>query len=531
MANTYPVTVIKPFDQREIDAIAAPFVDLGNTIKGQKEALTAKQKAIRNREATMYESAYAKLDSIEDVDYSTYDENMRDFFDGKVDDYVTIANGIDAGTVNPKEGARSLSYISSMIDEYQTLAPKVLAQAKYMMEHGAGGDNTLSKLNDPNLEIMFSKLLEGSGEVTLAENEKGKMYLKGEGTLDGEDWSYNLNLSEFDKLDAKGDSLAITTISNDDLGLLTVGETAASTSITEQAKNTGITTEYTNVDTMRNNLNGSFSNSVDKLIANPDFNAYWADKIYKQHDVDYLMDNNMLWDAADEDKRKIAKDYLIEEMINQIPKEQQIQFKVRNEDGTFDPSSGVEGVDESSSTWNINALVATETGDTEARDTATIYINDPVGSMQATEKSGDYLKVTEKGSIITVSFGDETELDDDDEPVSPEVIEYDLDKQKDFIAYHQKIRERNERFEGTAQGSQKRKEQFPQILKMEFLKKQNKKRAQAARNTITDDFSREDFKSQNDTSGMSDDEIMTAYREEVEARVKELEQAVNYKVK
>ena len=104
-------------------------------------------------------------------------------------------------------------------------------------------------------------------------------------------------------------------------------------------------------------------------------------------------------------------------------------------------------------------------------------------------------------------------------------------KEDSFIAYHQKIRERNERFEGTAQGSQKRKEQFPQILKMEFLKKQNKKRAQAARNTITDDFSREDFKSQNDTSGMSDDEIFTAYRGEVEARVKELEQAVNYKVK
>jgi hypothetical protein len=422
-----------------------------------------------------------------------------------------------------------LSYISNMVDEYKTLAPKVLAQAKYMMEHGAGGDNTLSKLNDPNLEIMFSKLLEGSGEVTLAENEKGKMYLKGEGTLDGEDWSYNLNLSEFDKLDAKGDSLAITTISNDDLGLLTVGETAAATSVTEQAKNTGITTEYTNVDTMRNNLNGSFSNSVDKLIANPDFNAYWADKIYKQHDVDYLMDNNMLWDAADEDKRKIAKDHLIEEMINQIPKEQQIQFKVINEDGTFDPSSGVEGVE--GSTWDINALVATETGDTEARDTATIYVDDPVGSMQATEKSGDYLKVTEKGSIITVSFGDETELDADGKPVSPEIIKYDLDKQKDFIAYHQKIRERNKRFEGTAQDSQKRKEQFPQILKMEFLKRQKQKRAIAARTSITDNYTREDFKSRNDTSGMSDDEIFTAYREEVEKRVRELEEAVNHKIK
>ena len=145
MANTYPVTVIKPFDQREIDAIAAPFVDLGNTIQGEREALTAKQKAIRNREATTRQRAYKGLDSIESVDYATYDSNMRKFFDGKVDDYVTIANGIDAGTVNTKEGARSLSYISSMIDEYQTLAPKVLAQAKYMMEHGAGGEQYFIK--------------------------------------------------------------------------------------------------------------------------------------------------------------------------------------------------------------------------------------------------------------------------------------------------------------------------------------------------------------------------------------------------
>ena len=225
--STYPVTVIKPFDQKEIDAIAAPFVDLANVVYGQKEALTAKQKAIRNREATARTTAYAGLNKIKGIDYSTYDDNMRAFFDGKVDDYVAIANGVDAGSINAKEGARSMAYISGMIDEYQNLAPKVLAQAKFMMEHGAGGTNTLSKLNDPNLEIMFSKLLEGSGEVTLAEDGNGRMYLKGEGKLDGQDWNYNLNLSEFDKLDAQGDSLAITTISGDELGIDTVSETAS----------------------------------------------------------------------------------------------------------------------------------------------------------------------------------------------------------------------------------------------------------------------------------------------------------------
>ena len=470
MANTYPVTVIKPFDQREIDAIAAPFVDMANTIKTKKDALTAKQTAIRNREATIRQRAYEGLDSIKGIDYATYDSNMREFFDGKVDDYVTIANGIDAGTVNAKEGARSLSYISNMIDEYQTLAPKVLAQAKFMMENGAGGNNTLSKLNDPNLEIMFSKLLEGSGEVTLAEDGNGKMYLKGAGTLDGEDWDYNLNLSEFDKLDAEGESLAITTIDNEELGLDTIGETASATATKEEAKNNGTTMEYTNVDIMRKNLYGTFSNAVDKMITNPDFNSYWADEIYEGENVDYLTDNNMLWDAADETKQADAKKYLIEQMISNIPLEQQVKFSETNEDGSPDATSAIVGVDESS-TWGTNALVAPRTPkDNEARNTASIYVNDPIGSMRATEKSEDYLKVTQNGSIITVAFGNETDKDEEGKLIPPEIKPYDLKKRDEFIAYFQKIRERNKRFEGLAQDSQKRKEQFVQELKLAYIK-------------------------------------------------------------
>ena len=51
-----------------------------------------------------------------------------------------------------------------------------------------------------------------------------------------------------------------------------------------------------------------------------------------------------------------------------------------------------------------------------------------------------------------------------------------LTNKKDFIAYFQKIRERNKRFEGTAQDSQKRKEDFLQELKIEFLKQKNQKK-------------------------------------------------------
>ena len=473
----YPVTVIKPFDEREIQSIAAPFVALGNAWQQGQDALTAKQKAIRNREATMYETAYKGLGEIEGVDYATYDDNMRKFFDGKVDDYVKIKNNIDSGLINPQEGARSLAYISNMIDEYKTLAPKVLAQAKYMMDNGAGGNNLLSKLNDPNLEILFSKLLEGSGEVTLAEDNSGKMYLKGSGKLDGEDWNYNLNLSEFEKLDAKGDSLAITTVTLDDLGLTDVAKAALEASTYEEQKENGTSIAYTNIDQVKKVLSGPMNNAIVDITKGEDFASVWADQIYKDKTVDQLKDENLLWDAADPAKMKTAIDWLIDQAIDiNVPIQQQIQFEERGEDGSFDPTSEMVGVDENS-TFKKRARVKVEdVSDTQAGDTVNIYTTDPVGSMQATEKSGDYLKVTEKGSIITVSFGDETELDDDGKPVSPEVIKYDLNKQKDFIAYFQKIRERNKRFEGTAQDSQKRKEDFLQELKIEFLKQEKQRK-------------------------------------------------------
>jgi hypothetical protein len=524
----YPVTVIKPFDEREIQSIAAPFVALGNAWKQGQDALTKKQKAIRNREATMYETAYKGLGKIESVDYATYDDNMRKFFDGKVDDYVKIKNNIDSGLINPQEGARSLAYISNMIDEYKTLAPKVLAQAKYMMENGAGGNNLLSKLNDPNLEILFSKLLEGSGEVTLAEDNNGKMYLKGSGKLDGEDWNYDLNLSEFEKLDAKGDSLAITTVNLDDLGLTDVAKAALEASTYEEQKENGTSIAYTNIDQVKKVLSGPMNNAIVDITKGEDFASVWADQIYKDKTVDQLKEENLLWDAADPTKMKTAIDWLIDQAIDiNVPIQQQIQFEGRGENNSFDPTSRMVGVDENS-TFNVKPKIkaSENVADTEAGDTVNIYTTDPIGSMQATETSGDYLKVTEEGNIITVAFGDET---DEDNP--PEVIKYDLTKEKDFIAYFQKIRERNKRFEGTAQESQKRKEDFLQELKMEFLKQENQKKYAGARNEISDTYTLEDFKNSKDTSSMSLDEIISAYKKEVDKRVKQLQEAADYKVK
>ena len=521
----YPVTVIKPFDEREIQSIAAPFVALGNAWQQGQDALTAKQKAIRNREATMYETAYKGLGKIENIDYATYDDNMRKFFDGKVDDYVNIKNNIDSGLISPQEGARSLSYISNMIDEYKTLAPKVLAQAKYMMDNGAGGNNLLSKLNDPNLEILFSKLLEGSGEVTLAEDNNGKMYLKGSGKLDGQDWNYNLNLSEFEKLDAKGDSLAITTVPLDDIGLTDVAKAALESSTYEEQKQNGTSIAYTNVDQVRQVLSGPMNNAIVDITKGEDFASVWADQIYKDKTVDQLKEENLLWDAADPTKMKTAIDWLIDQAIDiNVPIQQQIQFEGRGENNSFDPTSRMIGVDENS-TFNVKSKieVTEDVTDTQAGDTVNIYTTDPVGSMNSTSVDGNVVSTTQEGNIITVTTTKEG--------FEPNPKTYDLNKEKDFIAYFQKIRERNKRFEGTAQDSQKRKENFLQELKIEFLKQKNQKKDAGARNEISDTYTLEDFKNSKDTSSMSLDEIISAYKKEVDKRVKQLQEAADYKVK
>ena len=521
----YPVTVIKPFDEREIQSIASPFVALGNAWKQGQDALTRKQKAIRNREATMYETTYKSLGKIESVDYATFDDNMRSFFDGKVDDYVKIKNNIDSGLINPQEGARSLAYISNMIDEYKTLAPKVLAQAKYMMDNGAGGNNLLSKLNDPNLEILFSKLLEGSGEVTLAEDNKGKMYLKGSGKLDGEDWNYDLNLSEFAKLDGKGDSLAITTVDLDDLGLTDVAKAALEASTYEEQKENGSSIAYTNVDQVKRVLSGPMNNAVVDITKGEDFASVWADQIYKDKTVDELKEENLLWDAADPVKMKTAIDWLIDKAIDiNVPIQQQIQFEGRGEDGSFDPTSKMIGVDENS-TFNVKPKIKIEeeVTDTQAVDTVRIYATDPIGSMDSTSVDGDVVSTTQKGNMITVTTAKEG--------FEPNEKTYNLRKEKDFIAYFQKIRERNKRFEGTAQDSQKRKEDFLQELKMEFLKQENQIKDAGARNEISDTYTLEDFKNSKDTSDMSLDEIISAYKKEVDKRVKQLQEAADYKVK
>tara|TARA_R110001592_G_scaffold150991_1_gene377162 strand:- start:1725 stop:3200 length:1476 start_codon:yes stop_codon:yes gene_type:complete len=466
----YPVTVIKPFDEREIQSIAAPFVALASTWKQSQDALTAKQKAIRNREATMYEQAYKGLGQLENVDYGSYDENMRKFFDGKVDDYVNIKNNIDSGLINPQEGARSLAYISNMIDEYKTLAPEVLAQAKYMMENGAGGDNVLSKLNDPNLEIMFSKLLEGSGEVTLAEDKRGKMYLKGSGKIDGEDWNYNLNLSEFEKLNAKGESLAITTINLDDLGLNEVAKAAIESSTQNEQKENGTSIAYTNVDQVKKILSGPMNNAIVDLTKGEDFASVWADQIYKDKTVDELKKENLLWDAADPNKMQTAIDWLINKSIEtNVPIQQQVKFGGINKDGTPDTTSEIIGVDESSTYNKKRKIKVTEDfTDTQAEDTVRIYTTDPVGSMNSTSVDGNQISTTQEGNMITIEITKQG--------FEPQTKTYDLTKEKDFIAYFQKIRERNKRFEGLAQDSQKRREDFPLLLKLEFLKQEKQRK-------------------------------------------------------
>jgi len=179
----YPIYVVKPYDETAIKNIAAPYSQLAARMAAEKESYTLKQQASRNMEANLYMTKAKTLDGISTTGNKSYDKNMRIYMDEKVDEYVQIKNGMDSGRIDSRTGARALQAINNQIDIYKRNAPNVLGIAKYAQEVGAGGNNTSSKLNDPNLEILLQKLLQGSSDISLGEDD-GVLMVRGNGQIE-----------------------------------------------------------------------------------------------------------------------------------------------------------------------------------------------------------------------------------------------------------------------------------------------------------------------------------------------------------
>lgn len=318
-----------------------------NRLKKSQDNLTALQQAESRNTANLYGKFYGQLNSFQEIGDASYENNMKEFFGKKVDDYNAINNAIDKGIIDPKQGAAALSRINQMVLDYKRLAPQVLAQALYMQENGSSGNNTLSKLNDPNLSVLFDKLLNGSGDVNVGEYNGG-LYLMGKGVIPGtgsnkeQPWEYNLNLNEFEKIVSREDSIAMTVPTNKEAGIeeifkifspATLNSVAMPTELTLSQRNNPKSKRAADVDYIDvNNYKKQLLNmkAFDQIIRAPEMNIIWADilnKDKKMGEFNLWQDPSMSFE--DQIVQRADAEYALAQLLidQNIPKHLQLKYE------------------------------------------------------------------------------------------------------------------------------------------------------------------------------------------------------------
>lgn len=156
----------------------------------------ARLKAEKEAEAAKYTTQFDRLGKIDPTGNITYDTNMRGFFNTQVDNYVKIKNAMESGEVDLSEGAQMLNQINGYIDQYKTLAPKIMGQVGYFKQ--LVKDDKLSNVNNSQMAHLLRKLSEGSSDITIQEIN-GQVYISDTNSNDSGK-SYDLSLNELEAI-------------------------------------------------------------------------------------------------------------------------------------------------------------------------------------------------------------------------------------------------------------------------------------------------------------------------------------------
>tara|TARA_R110002012_G_scaffold65963_2_gene172748 strand:+ start:680 stop:2452 length:1773 start_codon:yes stop_codon:yes gene_type:complete len=188
--------VIATYDQNVIDKMAS------SISKYRPPALSKKQKMFNGAMATNTYDTYKNLGKL-DIDANGFDDQVKTYFAGRSKVIYDIKNLVQTGDMDAVEGARLTNQIEAELTEYSNIRGNLATTTMMFHDLGVNGNKgNLSKLNDPEMEMLFSEIYKDQGTVTL-QNIDGKMALVGKGQVENpdtgamEDWDYTLNLSEY----------------------------------------------------------------------------------------------------------------------------------------------------------------------------------------------------------------------------------------------------------------------------------------------------------------------------------------------
>lgn len=318
----YRVATYNPSIEQSIikagESIRKGFADRAEAERLNKERLRLEQE----REIGKYTTQFDRLGKIDPTGNITYDTNMRNFFNTQVDNYVQIKNAMEAGDIDLNEGAQMLNQINGYIDQYKTLAPKIMGQVGYYKQ--LVKDGKLSNANSSQMAHLLGKLSEGSSDISI-EEINGQVYIS-DNNSNGTGESYNLSLNELEAILAdEGASLVEEKLEAEDLGTdaafeLIDGIAGISQGVERSdTDDTGRTVKkktFLNPDTVFDLYKNQ--EVFKPQLSDPELmNKMWVDNILA--DEDFIKGKGIedtRWDPNDPAMREIAETWLIEKSIS-----------------------------------------------------------------------------------------------------------------------------------------------------------------------------------------------------------------------
>lgn len=169
------------------------------------EARDARQKKVFDDVTGAYQAKRDRLDKIPETQNLSLNNNVNSFLSKGADQIHEITNQMNNGMMSQADGTKYIAQITGYVDQYEKLAPSLIAQAQFGLEAIANG--TASKQNSGDLQKLLMNVGDNKGNITLDEKD-GVMYLKDLET------GYSLNLQEFERIASEDGSSIIATIPN-----------------------------------------------------------------------------------------------------------------------------------------------------------------------------------------------------------------------------------------------------------------------------------------------------------------------------
>ncbi len=154
-----------------------------NSLESMQKAVVEKremQQVLYERDKKIELSKEKTLNSLTSTGSGAFDYNMRNFWNGKIDDFYEIKNGMQTGEIDKQDGQRALTKLEQQLGLWKNSQMDILALAKQLVDtngkYSAMQPNGVSSVTNQGIQEVLTDLA-NEGNVGMTSDENGDMFL------------------------------------------------------------------------------------------------------------------------------------------------------------------------------------------------------------------------------------------------------------------------------------------------------------------------------------------------------------------